>query len=117
MTPKEQVLDDPRLVVAEIAGRKYEFWLNRRGYRIAKHQHGYDIEAKNDGEDEVDSVFRLLWVAHLPFSPDLTFEDFEMRFLPHDYADLLAVMQRINEQQAGPKKEGDPAPKKTKRAA
>jgi len=114
MDYKAAATDDPRLIEKEIAGRAYKFFLCRRGYRIAKHKWGYDYENPPDGEEEVDTILRMLWVAQLPFSPELSFDEFEMRFLTPDYPVLLEVTREIREKQTRQDEEGDP-PKKTGR--
>lgn len=105
MDAKARVLEDPRLVKKEIGGRTWNLWLNRRGFRIAKNEYGYDAQNPPE-EDEIDKVLRLLWIAALPFEPELSFDDFEMMFLAQDYAALVEAAQEINAKQT-PEREGE----------
>lgn len=111
MDYKALVLDDPRMVEREIAGKTWKFWLCRRGFRIAKDNYGYDPAELTDGDDDLDRVVRLLWLAHLPFAPSLPYDDFEIQFLSGDYAALVSAAQEINAKQTSAAKEEAP-PKK-----
>lgn len=101
----DYVLDDPRLVTKDIGGRTYRFWLHRRAFLLAK-KHGYDPEKldERDTDDPMagaEDMVRLTWMAHLPFEPDLSFEEYDMRFLPQDYPLLGEVAAEIARLQMG----------------
>lgn len=114
----ERVLKDPRLVSVEHNGETLHFWHHRRMYELAKN-HGYDPEAIREGGDDAFSVaediLRYLWMCHLTFAPDLSFEEFDMMFLADDYKKLGRVAGEIQDRQL-PKVEveAEDAPKKAK---
>lgn len=112
----ERVLKDPRLVSIDHNGEKIHFWHHRQMYDIALN-HGYDAEKMGEGgEITGEDILRYLWMCHLAFEPELSFEEFDMMFLPGDYKKLGAVAGQIQEKQL-PKPSDDAdesdAPKKT----
>ena len=111
----DRVLKDPRLVTVEHNGEKLHFWHHRRMYDIAKN-HGYDPD-NAESEDSIfqvaEDVMRYLWMCHLAFEPDMPFEEFDIMFLPADYAKLGKVAAEISEKQI-PKVEANEEPKKAK---
>lgn len=122
----EYVLNDPRLVTKKVGGAEYKFWLGPQANRIARVRHGFDPPNMSEEElaaiDNVENVLRTLWVAHLPFEPDLPFEDFEVRFLAPDFELLTEAMTEIVERQFPKPKEKpaegeDEEPKKTTRGS
>lgn len=113
------VLSDPRLVRREIGGREYTFWLHRRSFLLAK-EHGYDPSSLEEADPNdplvgAEAIIRLAWMAYLPFEPELSFEEFDMRFLPQDYPLLAEAAESISRLQMGGGTEGEP-PKKGAKA-
>ena len=106
-------VDDPRVVTYTFGGKEYQFWFCWIGRNIAREQYGYDI-TKQDPEDgdmdaQMESVYRSLWVCHLPFAPDMTFEHFASRFAFGDFAALREALDEVAARQldgSSPKKTG-----------
>lgn len=100
----ERVLNDPRLVTVKHNGEDIHFWYHRRMYEYAKN-HGYEAaDTKIDEEDQFaagEQLLRLLWMCHLAFEPDLSFDDFDMMFLPGDYEKLGLALHDIVQRQIG----------------
>lgn len=112
-----RVLKDPRLVTITHNGEDMHFWYHRSMYDHAK-RHGYEGEGTEiDESDEFatgTSLLRLLWMCHLAFEPDLTFEEFDLLFLPSDYEKLGVALRDIVQRQIGVPKDEQEEPKKAK---
>lgn len=106
MAVPERVLNDPRLVTAEIGGHEYKFWLSRRSYRIAEVRYGYRPEdGVEDGQSEtlatLEAILRMLWLASLLFE-EQSFDDFQDGFVPADYAPLTDAYKDVLTRQSAP---------------
>lgn len=118
-TEFQRILNDPRLVTLKHNGEDLHFWYHRRGSLIAE-KHGYtgDIENEVEGvtaEHFGDRLLRFMWICHLPFDPDMSFDEFDLMFLPGDYAKLgSACAEVVNHQLPKPEKESGETPKKGK---
>lgn len=118
-TEFQRILNDPRLVTLKHNGEDLHFWNHRRGLLLAE-RHGYTGDLKKDVDiATVDSfgetLLRFMWVCHLPFDPDMTFDEFDMLFLVEDYAKLgTAAAEVVNRQLPKTEKESGDAPKKGK---
>lgn len=105
--------DDPRVVTMEHGGETLRFWWHRRAVQTAKDKHGYEPpEVDEEKAEEVlggdtEYFLRQLWIAHLSFEPDMTFEDFDMKFLSSDYRKLGKALAEIQDKQF-PKIESEP---------
>lgn len=105
----DRVLKDPRLVTMDHNGEKLHFAYSRRAVQIAEQNHGYNEEraleqassATGAASSYIENVLRLLWVCHLPFEPDLTFEEFDSMFFPVDYAKLGKAWNDVMTKQVG----------------
>ena len=107
-------VDDPRVVTRTFGGKTYQFWFCWIGRRTAKEVDGFDITKQDPAEDDdldaqMESVYRSLWVCHLPFAPDMAFEDFASRFAFSDFADLQDALSEVAARQL----DRGEAPKKT----
>jgi len=102
----ERLKDDPRLVMMEHNGHEYHFWYHRRCIDLAKN-HGYSYEdSQSEESDWYESSMRFLWMCHLPFDRDLSFEDFDLLFTPADFPKLVKLAEEITEKQLPKVEEG-----------
>lgn len=114
MSIPERVLSDPRLVKGTLGGKEYHFWLHRRGYRIAREKHGYDPEAAPG--DALDGILRFLWIAALPFAPDVSFDEFDLSITASEHEELVRLHNEVVERQIGSEViEKKPTPRKKKK--
>lgn len=115
----KRLLTDPRLVTVKHNGEDLHFWYHRRGALLAE-KHGYtgDIESDvnvSEAEEFGVSVLRFLWICHLPFAPEMSFDEFDMMFLPSDYRMLGMASSEVVRLQLPKSDAGDEAePKKTR---
>jgi hypothetical protein len=87
------VLDSPDLVQVEVRGKVFSFWLCEAGVDRAK-------EMKPDFDQKSDGAFTLtLWMGHLPFRPNMTFEAFKEYFRYMPYVDLQELVLIVNQRQ------------------
>jgi hypothetical protein len=115
----KRLLTDPRLVTVKHNGEDLHFWYHRRGALLAE-KHGYTGNLDEDVDGATldtfgDRLLRFMWVCHLPFNEDMTFEEFDFMFLPSDYAKLgTACADIVTRQLPRSDNKDEDAPKKAR---
>jgi hypothetical protein len=111
MIVPKAVLSDPRLIKHTLLDREFLFWFCLQGQLAAKAQ-GYDAESLDleDDADDIDRTLRFLWIGHLPFSPDMTYDEFRSYITWSPMSELMAISTKVKVSQLpeGTKKQGKP---------